>query len=228
VIAAGPRRAIINVEAVTCGELRIGGHRCYRLNTGVALVVAVPRAHTLPNRALILPRTDYVSHTQKTTSMAAALNLLTSSAKPSCEVDAHVFIRQSSRQPRKLWEGKILVEQMFSNSGAEYNSPAECNPQLNEAEDEASWAAMRKAVHERKRKLSAPEATAARLDMSAESHDRIAAMYDNIAERTSDADNCRQCATRHRAFASEDRQRAAQLRHLVTRYAASDPQNPPE
>ena len=86
------------------------------------------------------------------------------------------------------------------------------DPQLIEAEDEASWAAMRQSVYERKRKLAAPEATAVCLDMSAESHDRIAAMYETIAERTSNADECRECASRHRALAREDRQRAAELR----------------
>jgi hypothetical protein len=92
------------------------------------------------------------------------------------------------------------------------NTGEESDPVPTADDDEAQWAAARQAVYERQRMLTAREATAVGLDESARSHERIAAMYEEIAERTSDADECRQCAGRHRAFATEDRHRAAQLR----------------
>jgi hypothetical protein len=91
------------------------------------------------------------------------------------------------------------------------NTGKDPDPQRVEAEDAAQWNAARQAVYERQRTLSGPEATAMRLDESAESHERIAAMYEEIAERTASADECRSAANRHRAFALEDRRRAAQL-----------------
>jgi 7-cyano-7-deazaguanine synthase in queuosine biosynthesis len=103
-------------------------------------------------------------------------------------------------------EGEVLMAHTSSNAGEEPN------PQRLDAEDEALWAAARQAVYIRKRSMSPQEATAVCLDRSAASHHRIAAMYEEIAERTSNADECRECASRHRAFAKEDRRRAAELR----------------
>jgi hypothetical protein len=56
------------------------------------------------------------------------------------------------------------------------NPDEEPDPQRLEAEDGALWAAARQAIYERQRTLSAPQVTAARLDESAASHERIAAM----------------------------------------------------
>lgn len=87
----------------------------------------------------------------------------------------------------------------------------EFDPQPVEAEEIAVGGA-RHSVHARRRKISASQATAGCLERSAESHERIAAMYEAIAERTSNAEECRQCASRHRASAMEDRSKAARLR----------------
>lgn len=108
------------------------------------------------------------------------------------------------------------------------NPSEEPEPPTADADDAAVWAAARQAVYERKRSMSGPEATAVRLDDSAASHDRIAAMYEKIAERTSDPDEFLGCASRHRAMASEDRQRAAQLRYVVERQAAIERLRLPE
>jgi hypothetical protein len=102
------------------------------------------------------------------------------------------------------------------------------DPQLVEAEDQKLWAAARQAVYKRQRSMPAQEAAAVRLDKSAESHDRIATMYEEIADRTSSPDECRNNASRHRAFAREDRRRAAQLRHVANRLAAIDRIKSPE
>jgi hypothetical protein len=106
--------------------------------------------------------------------------------------------------------------QLSSNKGNESDRP------LIVAEDEEVWAAARQAILERRGSMSAPEATAVRLDTSADSHDRIATMYEEIAERTSIPDECREIASRHRVWAAEDRDRAAQLRRLADRQVAID------
>ena len=69
--------------------------------------------------------------------------------------------------------------------------------------------------------------TAVRLDESAQSH-RIASMYEEIAERTSSPDECRECASRHRVWAREDRLRAAKLRRTAEREAGIDMLKLPE
>ena len=109
------------------------------------------------------------------------------------------------------------MAQVFSNEGEE------SDPKLVDAGHEEPWAAARQAVYKRQRSVSAQEAAAARLDKSAESHDRIATMYEEIAERTSSPDECQNNASRHRAFAREDRRRAAQLRQVAERQAVFDP-----
>jgi hypothetical protein len=96
----------------------------------------------------------------------------------------------------------------------------ESDPQSLDAEDVALWDEARQAIYERKRLMSAPEATAVCLERSAESHDRIATMYEEIAGRTSHPGECRDNASRHRAWAGEDRGRAVQLRLVADRHAA--------
>jgi hypothetical protein len=104
----------------------------------------------------------------------------------------------------------------------------EPDSRLAAAEDEAFWAAARQAIHERRVSISAPEATAVRLDEAARSHDRIATMYEEIAGRTSSPDECRANASRHRAWAKDDRGRAEQLRHMAEGDAAIDGLKPAE
>lgn len=96
------------------------------------------------------------------------------------------------------------------------------DPQPLDAEDVALWDAARQAIYELKRSTPAPEATAACLERAAESHDRIATMYEEIADSTSSPDECRQNASRHRAWAGEDHRRAAHLRLMANRQAAID------
>lgn len=109
-----------------------------------------------------------------------------------------------------------------SNKGKEADLP------LVEAEDGELWAAARQAILERRRSMSPPEATAARLDKSAQSHDRIATMYEDIADRTTIPEECRAIAIRHRTWAGEDRWRAAQLRRIADRQAAIERAELPE
>lgn len=102
------------------------------------------------------------------------------------------------------------------------NRDEESAPQPLDAEDVALWDAARKAIYDRTRSMSPPEATAVCLERSAESHDRIATMYEEIAGRTSSPDECRENASRHRVWAREDRRRAAQLRLAAERQSAID------